>query len=169
MTLRRAISALLVLGAVLFTIGVTKERSQHTEAVAAPSATTIAAASGEAVEAAEGAGHVEAAGHIEAPGGAETGSGEGKVFGINIESNGALTLAIVASLLVAAAVLVRRQRVVLLVAGLFALIFMAFDVGEVARQRHSTQSLILAIAVIVGLVHLAAAGLSFSGSRQQAG
>lgn len=162
MTLRRAISALLVFGAILFTVGVTKERSQHPEPIAAPSATSVAAVSGEAAEASE------AGGHIEASGKAETQSGEGKVFGINIESNGALAFAIVASLLVAAAVLVRRQRVVLLAAGLFALIFMAFDVGEVARQVHSTRSLILAIAVIVALVHLAAAGLSFAGSRQHA-
>lgn len=164
MTLRRGVSALLVLGALLFTVGTTTERSQHAEPLAAPSATTVATSG----EVAEGAGHVEASG-AEAPGKAETGSGEGKVFGINIESNGALAIAIVASLLVAAAVLVRKQRVVLLLAGLFAVVFMAFDVGEVARLAHSTRSLILAIAVIVGVVHLAAAGLSFTGSRQQHG
>jgi uncharacterized oligopeptide transporter (OPT) family protein len=141
-SLRVLLAGLLVVSAVLFAVGSTLERHQHrTETTAA---THQEGSSGES--GGEGTANTET--H------AEKGV---TLLGINTESLGLEIVAIVASLALAAAALLLRQRLVLVAIIAFALVFAAGDVRELVHQINESHAGIAAIAAILIVLHLSVA------------
>lgn len=140
--MRRLVSILLVLSAAAFAAGVAIERSQHVETPATHAAETTGETTGEA-SAAPAA--TEAT--------TET-TGE-TLAGINTESTGLVAVAIVTSVLAAAALWTRpRHRALLAVAAAIGLAFAAFDIREAVHQSDLSNGGLLALALLVALLHL---------------
>ena len=162
------LSALLIVGAGLFLVGVAVERSNtHTETTG-PAATTAPATHVEGsgseegetatTTAAEPAGHTETPGHVETAGSAE--SNEGHVLGVNLESNGAVAVGVIMSLTLAVLAWWRHPKMLLIVVVAFAVTFAIFDIAEVARQARSSHGGVAALAALVAAAHLAAAAVA---------
>lgn len=134
--MRWLLSALLIAGAALFTIGVTIERNiedDHTEA-------TEQTEPGEASE-------------------RESHSEEGEeetVLGLNLESPLLVALGIAVSLALAVGAWRSNARVVLIAAGAFAAAFAALDIAEAAHQADESRVGLVVLAALVALVHLTA-------------
>lgn len=145
-SLRAALAGLLVASAVLFAVGSTVERHQHGKE--AP-ATTHQEGSGESSGESGGATATET--HR------ETGV---KIVGINTESVGLEIVAIVVSLVLAAAAWLLRRRLVWLWLAVvaFGLVFAAGDARELAHQITESHAGIAAIAAVLIVLHLAIAG-----------
>lgn len=173
----RLVSALLVIGAVVFLLGIVAERrGGHREATVAtaPAATTakttaatVAAEGtpeGEAAEqpaTATAGGAPAAAPHVET--GAETSE---RVLGLNLESNGLVATALVLSLLLALAVWMRASRPLLLVVAVFAVAFAVFDAAELVRQIDRSRPAVATLAGIVTVVHAALAVAAFAAAQR---
>jgi hypothetical protein len=151
MTSWRLAAVLLVLTAGLFAIGVAVERggghdetAEHTEAVRdEPS---------ETAERAEG--HVEQA---------ETGGEEHddeRVLGVDAESPLTVTAAVILSLGLAVVLWLARQRWLAFVVAVFALVFAAVDIGELAHQLDEGRTGRVVLAAIVTAGHHAAGVLA---------
>jgi uncharacterized oligopeptide transporter (OPT) family protein len=139
--LRAVLAGLLVVSAVLFAVGSTIERHQK------KSESTVAT-------------HQEGSGG-ESSGESATASHKEKgvtLLGINTESLGLEILAIVSSLLLAAAVWLLRSRLVLLAIIGFGLVFAAGDVRELVHQINDSHAGIAAIAATLIVLHLIVAG-----------
>ena len=144
---RWLIGALLIAASALFAIGVATEGGHHNESVASVE-------SGEHNEATE---HNE---QIEATESSET------VFGINIESTPLVVLAVIVSVVLAAATWRTDYKVVLLVTALFAAAFAVVDVAELSHQIRESATTIAVIAAIIAVLHATAAFLA--GQRRAA-
>jgi hypothetical protein len=163
--LRAALVLLLVGSGSLFAIGSTIERNQH--AIDQPA---TAAASGESGHATEAGGESEQSGRSEG----ESSSAEStthvekshsesgaNILGVDTESLALTVVAVVASLLLGIAVWLRRwQRLTLLCAAGFGLVFAAGDGRELVHQLDESSAGLAAIAgVLIGL-HLALTALA---------
>jgi hypothetical protein len=145
--LRVLLAGLLVVSAVLFAVGSTLERHQRGKE------STVASHQ-------EGSGG-ESGGESGTTARAETHEEKGvTLLGINTESLGLEILAIVSSLLLAAAAWFLGRPLVLLAIIGFALVFAAGDVRELAHQINESQAGIAAIAGTLIVLHLAVAGLA---------
>ena len=139
------LSVLLVTATVLFAVGVATERADgdhHDEDVATH------------VEAGEGGQHDEGAET------ADTESGEHDeetTLGIDRERPAIVVPAVILSLALAVLVWFRRDAWLLWTVVVFALLFTAFDVAEVAHQVSEDRGGLALLAAIVALLHLAAA------------
>jgi hypothetical protein len=170
-TLRRSIAAVLVVSAALFAVGSHIERSKAAgEAAAKPadaqraSRTASQPSAGEAAH--KGESGSETRSSAERPGHEGTSERhaethrEAKLLGVNPEAVGLVIAAVVASVLLALAIWMRRIAVVLVAIVGFGLVFAAFDVREVLHQADESRTNLIAIAsVLIGL-HLLAAALA---------
>ncbi len=155
--LRGALVLLLVGSACLFFVGSTIERQhKHHESVAATPAKASSGESGgetggESAKAKTAEQHVEKAKD-------ETGA---KLLGINTESLALSIVAVVLSLLLAAAVWfgVWSRLVLFAVVG-FGIVFAAGDVREVVHQVNESNGGLVAIAAILIVLHLVVAALA---------
>ena len=183
-SLRMAAALVLLLATVVFVIGISAERSLagaagevrpaersavtgaeeraaegsegHVEGEAAEESTNAAAVGG--TEETEGEGEEaradEAAPHNEADEASET------ILGINPESTGAVAAAVMVSLVLAAALWFWRTPAVLIVAAVFALLFAALDLREVAHQLSEARNGLAAIALLAAVLHVGVAVLA---------
>jgi hypothetical protein len=166
MSARAWLAALLVISAALFFIGISIERSSTTHVepgAVTPTGQPIASqhVEGGGTEAGEGSSAAPAASSERGSG--ETspeGSAEWRPFGIDLESPVPVGGAILSSLLLAFAVLGLKTPVVpMLVIG-FALVFLVFDLLEVAHQLDVAQPVLVVIALLLAAIHLVAALLA---------
>lgn len=158
--LRRTFIALLAAATVLFAIGVIAERSAgetHTESATAHSTEAAEAGAGEPAQAA----HDE-----EAEGAAEVRNEQ--VLGIDVESTPLFVLAALAGLGLTAAAASRwgRLRWFLRAVAVIALAWAAFDMREVVHQLDESQTAIALVALLVAVLHAAAAAISVRLSRR---
>ena len=130
----RAIAALLVVATILFVVGVAAEPTTDTH---------TDEPSGEAAE------HVESAE-----------KDEERVLGLDLESPGPVALAVVLSAVLAAAVLWRPDRRVLLVVALGATAFAVLDIAEVAHQLADDRTGLALLAATIAAMHAAATALA---------
>lgn len=140
--LRAILAGLLIASAVLFAIGSTLERHQHGKE------STVSTHK-------EGSGGESSGDASKTTARHETGV---KILGINTESLGLEIVAIVSSLLLAAATFLLRQRLVLLAVIGFGLVFAAGDIRELVHQINDSHADIAAIAGVLIVLHLAVAG-----------
>lgn len=147
-SLRAVLAGLLVVSAVLFAVGSTVERhQQHNESPAATHA--------------EGSEESSDESSVERDTATETHGESGvKVFGVNTESVGLEIAAIVASLVLAAAVLFVRRPLVWLVVVAFGVVFAVGDVRELAHQINESRAGIATMAAVLVALHLAIAGIA---------
>jgi len=151
-------AALLVAATVLFVVGTALERSQ-TRTSQRQEANTVKRPAGEAGEhsdsaATEGESNAATEGAKEH---SSTGESGEELLGVNPESAG-LTAAVAAVSLLLAVLLVARPRAGLLVAvALAGLILAALDAREGIHQANESNTGLLAIALVTGLLHLGAA------------
>ncbi len=141
--LRWLVGTLLIAAAALFAVGVASEGDLHHATVA-----------GERSETGE---HTADAAHDEAGEVVETGE---RILGTNLESTPLVVAAVVISVLLAAATWRRDRRIVLLVTAVFATGFAVLDVAEFAHQIRRPAVMIAVIAVVIGVLHAAAAFLA---------
>ena len=159
--LGRIVAALLVLGAALFVVGVVVEHgSHHEESVATPAPAPA--------ESGESASHDEAAeraatGTQTAESHGESGADE-KILGLDVESPALVSLGVAASLILAILVWWRPRPLVFVAVAVAAAAFVVLDVAEVAHQLDRSEGGLAALAVLVAVVHLGAAGCSASGA-----
>lgn len=144
---RWLVGSLLIAAAALFAIGVANEGDVHHESVASVESDEHGKA-GEAGEAAE---------HSERAEVSETGE---RVLGINLESTPLVVLAVIISVVLAAATWRRDRTWVLLVTALFATAFAVLDVVELAHQIKESAATIAIIAGVIAVLHAAAALLA---------
>jgi hypothetical protein len=181
-SLRMAAALLLVLATIVLVIGSTIERSVASE----PSPTQSTETGGvTGSEQSEGASEEGVVGHNEgdaAEGADEVGSGEvigepesegeedhadeapelhneasETMLGINPESTGAVAAAVIISLLLAAALWFWRTPAVLIVAVVFALLFVVLDLREVMHQLSEARGGLAAIALVAAVLHIGVA------------
>jgi hypothetical protein len=143
--LRWLLGTLLVAAAALFAIGISTEGDSHRETVAS-------------VESGEGNEATEQSEHNESTEASESG-GEA-IFGINLESTPLVVIAIIVSVVLAAATWRSDHKLVLLAAALFAAAFTVLDVTELAHQIKESAATIAVIAAIITVLHAAAALLA---------
>lgn len=142
--LRWLLGTMLIVAAALFAIGVATEGDVHDETV-----TTVE--SGEHNEATERAEHNE---RTEA---SETGE---RILGINLEATPLVVLAVLISVVLAAATWRTDHKLILLVTALFAAGFALLDVAEFSHQIKESAATIAVIAAIIAVLHAAAALLA---------
>jgi len=187
-SLRMAAALLLVLATIVLVIGIIAERSVAGEPSPARSTETGGVTGSEQSDVASKEGVV---GHDEgeaAAGADEVGSGEvigepesegeedhadeaielhneasETMFGINPESTGAVAAAVIISLLLAAALWFWRTPAVLIVAVVFALLFVVLDLREVMHQLSEARGGLAAIALVAAVLHTGVALITGSG------
>ncbi len=147
------LSALLLAGAALFTVGAVRERSSgdHHLETAAPASTGVAAETGDEGAEATASATIRPA----------TESSEGTVLGINPESTALVVLAVAASAALAAALLRWRRREVVFATIAFAGLFTVFDVAEVFHQSERSRTGLLLVALAVAFTHAGSTLLGF--------
>lgn len=138
---RWLLGALLIAAAALFAIGAASEKSGHSEK----------------------SGSVESAQHNESGEGANpaestvTSESSEKVLGLNLESTPLVVVAVAISVALAVATWRSNLKVVLLVAGLFAIAFAVLDIAEFVHQINKSAAGLAALAAIIAVLHAAAA------------
>lgn len=138
------LGTLLIVAAALFAVGVASEGDARHDAV-----TTVETGThNEATEAAE---------HNERSESAATGE---EAFGVNLESTPLVVLAVIISVLLAAATWRTDRKLMLFVTALFAAAFAALDVAELSHQIKESAATIAVIAGIIAVLHAAAALLA---------
>ena len=142
--LRWLLGTLLIAAAALFAVGIATEGDTHHETVA-----TVE--TGEHNEATEQAAHDE---QTEVP---ETGE---RILGINLEATPLVVLAVIISVVLAAATWRRDQKLILLVTAFFAAAFAVLDVAEFSHQIRQSAATIAVIAAIIAVLHAGAALLA---------
>lgn len=111
--------------------------------------------------------HVESgneSGEVSGSATAEAGPSEAieKVLGINVESPATATVAVIASLALAAGLWSTRRRAIALAAALFAALFAVFDLAELAHQVDESRTGLAVLAAAIALGHAAAAVVAFA-------
>jgi len=162
--LRLLAAGLLIAATIAFVVGTTLERSQA-EAGDRQEASTVERSHDEAAEHDETAEHRQAEAaegrSTEATQAAEQHDPEGeageRLFGINPEAAGFVAGAAAVSLLLAALLITRPRRPLLVAVVAFGLAFAALDVREAAHQAGESHAELVAIALLTGLLHLAVA------------
>ena len=147
--IRQTAAALLVVCAALFTAGVAAEDDTH-------------AASTENAETPDEAHDEGAEGPHPESGHDESDEDEG-ILGIDVESRGAVALAVAVSVALAVGLWIREERWLAVTAGVVAAVFVVFDVVEVAHQVDESQTGLAVLAGVIAAGHLSvavAAGLS---------
>jgi hypothetical protein len=175
MSVRAWLAILLVSSAVLFFIGTTIERGTVTSSTpegAAPSNQPVASQSAEG-----GSGEAGEIGHSAAPAASSEATGETapevsaewRPLGIDLESPLPVGGAILASLVLALAILRLRSSLVPLAVIGFALVFAVFDVLEIVHQVDVARPSLVAIASTLLAIHVVAILLSIRllGRRSQ--
>jgi hypothetical protein len=149
-TAARVAAALLVVTAVLFVIGVTQETGdQHAESTeATPDNRPDAGHGGESAEQREAEGHADVA---------EGAGEERQVFGVDPESPGLVSVAVVVSIAIAAGLWFTDKRALAAVAAVFAVLFAVLDVAEVSHQHDDGRDGLAALAIAVAVGHVVAA------------
>ena len=179
-SLRMVAALVLLLATVVFVIGISAERSLVGEATEDRSAESSAVTDaeepadegsegheeGEAAEESSNAAAVSSAQETE---GEETHADEvaaphdeaneasEMLLGINPESTGAIAAAVAVSVVFAAALWFWGSPAVLIVAAVFALLFAALDLREVAHQLSEARSGLAAIALLAAALHVGVA------------
>jgi len=150
--LRRTAAALLVVCAGLFIVAVTAEGDTHADT------TEPAGDHDEAAEAAGGeAGHDEAAEPAGGEAGHDASAEEERILGVDVESPGAVVLAVAVPVALAGGLWIRRQRWLAIAAVGVAVVFAVFDVAEIAHQLDDSQTGLAVLAGVIAAGHLAAA------------
>ncbi len=160
-------AALLVAATILFVVGTTIERSQantgaHQEANAVEQQPAGEAAEHNEAEAAKGQANTAAEGVEQHRSTGESGE---ELLGINPESAGLTAVVTVVSLLLAALLVVRPGKGLLVTVVVVGLVFAALDVREVAHQANESNAGLLVMALITGLLHLSVAVVAAAGLR----
>jgi hypothetical protein len=156
--LQRTLVALLTVSTVLFAVGVIAERSDA-DSHAEPAAQIEQSGEPAGTEDA----HDESA---EAAAGAETAAGEPdedeRLLGVDLESTPLIVLAVLAGLGLAVLTASRlgHARGVLLAVAVAALAWAVLDVREVLHQLDESRTTVAVLAMIVAVLHLAAAMVS---------
>jgi hypothetical protein len=176
---------LLILSAAAFTAAVIAERATTTETHASPGRVPAAAAqqpsispagtghhdSGESATPAPSGETASPAGHSEPAAPGETSSGATRevhaetLLGINPEATPLVVIAVLLSLLLAAAVLGVSSPLLLTSAALAMLAFAALDIREVTHQLNESRPGLAALAAAVALLHLLAAAAALTARR----
>jgi hypothetical protein len=148
-------AVLLAAATVFFVWGVFAERSRHhDESKSNPSATSESAGDGETDEE-----HAREQGQAEGESAEPEAEAEAEYrpFGIGLESTPLVLGAAVASLALAALVVLRRRRTIVVAVLVVAIGFTAVEIVEVVHQADVNESGLLALALLAGLLHVAAA------------
>jgi hypothetical protein len=149
--LRRTAAALLVVCAGLFIVGVTVEADTHVET------NEPARDHDEASEAAGSeSGHDEAAEAAGSDADHHESGEEEQVLGVDVESPGAVGLAVAASIALAVGLWIRKQRWLAIAAVGVAVVFAVFDVAEFAHQISESRTGLALLATVIAAGHLAA-------------
>lgn len=148
-------AALLVAATILFVVGTTIERSQANTG-AQQEANAVEQPAGEAAEhneadAAEGQANATAEGTEQNRGTGESGE---ELLGINPESAGLTAVVAVVSLLLAALLVVRPGKGLLVAVVVVGLVFAALGAREVVHQANEPNAGLLVMALITGLLPL---------------
>jgi len=165
---RRVAAILLVVTAVLFAIGVSVENDTHAET----SESVVDQSAGESEEAnVEGEESEEAHAEGEESGG-EDSAGDGQdeghheeaedetVLGVDVESPATVTLAVLASLVLAAGLWFTNRRSVAIATIVVGVLFALFDIAEVFHQLDESRTGLAILAVVIAAGHAAAAALA---------
>ena len=166
-SLRMAATLVLLLATVVFVTGISAERSLAGEAAEGRSGESSAVTGAEAPaeeasedheedEETEGEGEEALADEAAAPHD-EANEASEEILGINPESTGAIAAAVVLSLVLAAALWFWGTPAVLIVAAVFALLFAALDLREVAHQLSEARSGLAVIALLAAVLHVGVA------------
>jgi hypothetical protein len=155
--IRFIIAALLLSGAALFAVGSVVEHGRESDRHAAGTTESEGEHTESESEHAEGAGSNAT----------ETGADEVRPLGLNLESTSFVIMGVLISVVLAAAVVWRPTRPVLLLVVAFAATFALLDLLEVIGQAGNDTTLV-AIASMVGLAHAAAAVLDIGLLRTSA-
>ena len=160
--LRGALALLLVVSGCLFAVGSTIERNhRHHESAPAKSTETTTTTSSET------GGETGSEGSAAKPAEQTHAEAATRILGVNTESTALSIVAVIASLLLAAAVSLRPARVVLAAVGAFGLMFAAGDGRELVHQIDDSNSGLAAVAALLLLLHLLVAALAAAGLRQR--
>lgn len=168
---RRIAAVLFLVTAALFAVGVAAEGNSHTETGVESSGTAA-----EQPEAETGEAHDEAAEepgtHVDQGSNGEGGdashdesSEEVTVLGIDPESPVTVTLAVLASIALAAGLWFTSRRSVAVAATAVGVLFALFDIAEVLRQLDESNTGLAALAAVVAVGHAAAAALAGRSTR----
>lgn len=168
---RRIAAVLFVVTAALFAVGVAAEGDTHTETgveSSNASAEQPTSQSGEAHD--EGA--EEPGTHVDEGSNAEGGeashhesSTEGTVLGIDAESPVTVTLAVLASIALAAGLWFTNRRAVAVAAAAVGVLFAVFDIAEVVHQLDESKNGLAVLAAVVAVGHAGAAGFAGRSAR----
>lgn len=160
--LRLVAVALLVVGAALFAIGTSVEKSSHDQSAEGIGTT----GEGHDEEAGAAEGHSDEAAPTVEP--AHSEKGEARIFGIDRESNGLVATAVAVSLFLAALLWFQPRLVVWVAIALASIAFTVFDIAEVAHQIDVSKSGLALLAAAVALAHVGVAGAAVAGARRTA-
>ena len=159
-------AALLVAATILFVVGTTIERSQAM-AGEQQAASTNERPAGEADEHSEGEA-TEGGSNATSEATEEhssAGESDEELLGINPESAGLTVIVAAVSLLLAALLVARPRRGLLVAVVLVGLVFAALDVREGIHQASESNTGLLVIALVTGLLHLGVAVAAAAGLR----
>lgn len=163
---RRAAAVLFLVTAALFAVGVAAEDDTHAETGVESSdaaAEQPASESGDAhEEGAEEPGSEEDGGAAVDGGerGHDESSEEKTVLGVHAESPATVTLAVLASIALAAGLWFTNRRPVAIVAVAVGALFALFDVAEVVHQLDESKNGLAVLAAAIAVGHAVAAGLA---------
>jgi Flp pilus assembly protein TadB len=158
MTAGRVAAVLLLVTAVLFSVGVAIERRDSGHEAAA--AVTPDREGAEAHESGESAESVESAES------ADQDHGENEaVLGVDLESPWTVAAAVAVSAALAVGLWVSSRRWLAVIAAAFAVLFAALDIDELVHQVTEHRAWLVAIAVLLAVGHLAAGALAGTSSR----
>jgi hypothetical protein len=158
----------LIASTALFAVGVAIERS-HAETPETPG--------GEVSHTDEGAPGAEAGTHTEGGAGdegatpaepsttAEHSDSDAVLLGVDLESWWLVGAVVVVSLGLALAIWFRPIRPLLVLTGVFTLVFALFDLAEVSHQVSASETGLVAIATVVALLHVSTAGFAVAAYR----
>ena len=150
------VGVMLILATVFFVWGSFAERSGHQDVHGSvPSGESAANGESAAHHAAEGGGPEGSAAV-----GAASEPAEYRPLGFKLESTPLVISGAVVSLLLAALVIVRSRREVLIVVALLALAFTALEVTEVAHQIDASKPGLVILALLAGVLHALTGGLA---------
>ena len=135
---RWLLGALLIAAAALFAVGAAREGGSHSEK-------SVSTESVEHNESGEQAGHAAAT------------ESQERVLGLNLESTPLVVVAVVVSVALAVATWRTSHKLVLLIAGLFAVAFAFLDIAELAHQINKSAAGLAVLAGVIASLHLAAA------------
>jgi len=150
----------LIASTALFAIGVAIERSHAATSESPTGEVSPPGETGSEGGSTEG-GTSEGSSNATEPTAATEATHSDAVFlGVNLESWWLVGVAVVLSLGLALAVWLRPIRPILALTGVVALVFAAFDLAEVTHQVSASETGLVAIAAVVGMLHLVTAGLA---------